>query len=61
MNVQQKVAYAKRAIQSITEHDDAPLEDVAAAVQKLMTFAETELQKAAQRRSQKAAEVAGNA
>lgn len=51
MNVQEKLAYAKRSIQSITEHDDAPTEEVAAAVDELQKFAGDEFKKALKRRS----------
>jgi len=54
MNVQEKLAYAKRSIQSITEHDDAPAEEVTSAVDELQRFAADELTKAAQRRLEKA-------
>ncbi|MBX3610400.1 MAG: hypothetical protein KF871_10950 [Hydrogenophaga sp.] len=54
MNVQEKLVYAKRAIQSITEHDDAPSEEVAGAVDELQKFAGEEFKKALKRRAEKA-------
>lgn len=54
MNIKEKLAYVKQAIRSITEHDDAPAGEVAAAVGEVQAFAGNELKKATKRRADKA-------
>lgn len=55
MNVQDKLARAQQAIAFITSHDDAPIEEVEAAVDQIQQFAGAELEQAKKRRAEKAA------
>lgn len=61
MNLLEKLAIAKRAIESITQHDDAPLADVKLIIADLRTFVGDELDKAVPRRAEKARKAAEEA
>lgn len=54
MKIADKIERAKQAIAFITEHDDAPMEEITAAADELQLFAARELKAAAQRRHAKA-------
>lgn len=55
MKIEDKVERAKQAIKFITDHDDAPQAEMAAAVKELKQYADAELKQAAARRSSKKA------
>lgn len=50
MDIAKKVEYAKVYIDSITTHDDAPMEDVVAAVAELQAHAQQQVAAAQARR-----------
>jgi hypothetical protein len=54
MKIADKVERAKQAIQFITDHDDAPIEEVVAATDELKTFIASELKAAPKRRAARA-------
>lgn len=54
MKVQEKVIRAKEAVRLIAEHDDAPIEEVEAALSELSEYAADQLAFAISRRRDKA-------
>ena len=50
MNIAQKLAYAKQAVTSIIDHDDAPMEAVGMAVDQLKEHMDAKMVEAQARR-----------
>jgi hypothetical protein len=59
MKIADKIERAKQAIKFITDHDDAPMEEVVEATDQLKAFTTRELKEATKRRKAKAAADAG--
>ena len=59
MNIPQKVTLLKVAINSVVDHDDAPLKEVEDAVAEVHAYLDYRVEKAKERRAMKEQEVRG--